>query len=62
MVMVLAVTLLLSYIILTLLLYNQNLSILESEVRQEAKIFVLRSIYPARSILKKWMMLTGRPA
>ena len=37
MVMVLAVTLLLSYIILTLLLYNQNLSILESEVRQEAK-------------------------
>ena len=37
MVMVLAVTLLLSYIILTLLLYNQNLSILESEVRQEAE-------------------------
>ena len=37
MVMVLAVSLLLSYIILTLLLYNQNLSILESEVRQEAK-------------------------
>ena len=37
MVMVLAVTLLLSYIILTLLIYNRNLSTLESEVRQEAK-------------------------
>lgn len=37
MVMVLAVTLLLSYIILTLLLYNRNLSTLESEVRQEAR-------------------------
>ena len=34
MVMVLAVTLLLSYIILTLILYNRNLSTLESEVRQ----------------------------
>lgn len=37
MVMVLAVTLLLSYIILTLLIYNRNLSTLESEVRQEAR-------------------------
>lgn len=37
MVMVLAVTLLLSYIILTLITYNTNLSTLESEVRQEAK-------------------------
>lgn len=37
MVMVLAVTLLLSYIILTLILYNRNLSTLESEVRQEAR-------------------------
>ena len=37
MVMVLAVTLLLSYIILTLNLYNRNLSTLESEVRQEAR-------------------------
>lgn len=37
MVMVLAVTLLLSYIILTLITYNTNLSTLESEVRQEAE-------------------------
>ena len=37
MVMVLAVTLLLSYIILTLITYNRNLDTLESEVRQEAK-------------------------
>lgn len=37
MVMVLAVTLLLSYIILTLITYNTNLSTLESEVRQEAR-------------------------
>lgn len=37
MVMVLAVTLLLSYIILTLIIYNRNLSTLESEVRQEAR-------------------------
>ena len=36
-VMVLAVTLLLSYIILTLITYNRNLDTLESEVRQEAK-------------------------
>ena len=34
MVMVLAVTLLLSYIILTLITYNTNLSTLEPEVRQ----------------------------
>ena len=37
MVMVLTVTLLLSYVILTIIIYNRNLSILESEVRQEAK-------------------------
>lgn len=37
MVMVLAVTLLLSYIILTLITYNRNLDTLEAEVRQEAK-------------------------
>ena len=37
MVMVLTVTLLLSYIILTLITYNRNLDTLESEVRQEAK-------------------------
>ena len=37
MVMVLAVTLLLSYLILTVITYNRNLSILESEVRQEAR-------------------------
>ena len=37
MVMVLAVTLLLSYIILTLITYNRNLDTLEDEVRQEAK-------------------------
>ena len=37
MVMVLTVTLLLSYIILTLITYNTNLSMLESEVRQEAE-------------------------
>lgn len=37
MVMVLAVTLLLSYIILTLIIYNRNLDTLEAEVRQEAK-------------------------
>ena len=37
MVMVLTVTLLLSYIILTIITYNRNLSILESEVRQEAR-------------------------
>lgn len=37
MVMVLAVTLLLSYIILTLITYNTNMSTLESEVRQEAE-------------------------
>ena len=37
MVMVLAVTLLLSYIILTLITYNRNLDTLETEVRQEAK-------------------------
>ena len=43
MVMVLAVTLLLSYIILTLITYNTNLSTLESEVRQEAK-YIQRAI------------------
>nr|WP_294495573.1 ATP-binding protein [uncultured Mediterraneibacter sp.] len=37
MVMVLAVTLLLSYAILTLFIYNRNLSILEAEVRQETR-------------------------
>ena len=37
MVMVLAVTLLLSYIILTLITYNRNLDTLEAEVRQEAE-------------------------
>lgn len=37
MVMVLAVTLLLSYIILTVITYNTNLSTLKSEVRQEAE-------------------------
>ena len=37
MVTVLAVTLLLSYIILTLIIYSRNLDMLESEVRQEAK-------------------------
>lgn len=37
MVMVLAVTLLLSYIILTLITYNTNLTTLKSEVRQEAE-------------------------
>ena len=37
MVMVLAVTLLLSYIILTLITYNRNLDTLEAKVRQEAK-------------------------
>ena len=37
MVMVLFITLLLSYIILTLITYNRNLDTLEAEVRQEAK-------------------------
>ncbi len=37
MVTVLAVTLLLSYTILTLIMYNRNLSLLESEVQQEAR-------------------------
>lgn len=37
MVMVLFITLLLSYAILTLIMYDRNLSLLESEVRQEAR-------------------------
>ncbi len=37
MVMVLSVTLLLSYIILTLIIYSRNMSMLESEVKQEAR-------------------------
>ena len=37
MVMVLAVTLLLSYAIITIITYNRNMSMLEAEVRQEAR-------------------------
>ena len=37
MVMVLFITLLLSYAILTVIMYNRNLALLESEVRQEAR-------------------------
>lgn len=37
MVLILSVTLLLSFIMLTVIMYNRNLSILESEVRQEAR-------------------------
>ena len=37
MVMVLAVTLLLSYTIITIITYNRNMSMLEAEVRQEAR-------------------------
>ena len=37
MVMVLAVTLLLSYAIITIITYNRNIAMLEAEVRQEAR-------------------------
>ena len=37
MVMVLAVTLLLSYAIITIITYNRNMAMLEAEVRQEAR-------------------------
>ena len=48
MVMVLAVTLLLSYAIITIITYNRNIAMLEAEVRQEA-----RYIHPARIIWRK---------
>ena len=53
MVMVLAVTLLLSYAIITIITYNRNMSMLEAEVRQEAAISRRPLIYPARIIWRK---------
>ena len=44
MTVILTVTLVLAYVILSVILYNRNMNLLQTEVKQERHIFVKRSI------------------
>ncbi len=55
MMVILAVTLVLSYAILSVILYNRNLTLLRESFQQEAGIYGPLSIFPVRSIWSRWI-------